>query len=146
MTIDTSASSDSRFSEEASGIEFSGPSEREPQVTIDDVRTGHFFVCEKKGLVREITADPDHNGNVQWRSYWLDGRPTGDSLMCSVAHIVHWADREATAQEVARMQRHEAAVMEDAKVLGWLNRMLENAPDEYLLAEIRRRGYDVVRR
>jgi hypothetical protein len=115
-------------------------------MTIDNIRTGRFFVQEKKGLAREITSETD-DGNVFWRSYWLaDGRPTGDSLMCSKYHIVHWADREATAEEIARMQRHDAAVLEDARVLKWLNKLLANAPDEYLLAEIRRRGYDVVRR
>jgi hypothetical protein len=115
------------------------------KIDFDRVRMGHFFVNEKKGLVREITAETD-DGNVRWRSYWLDGRPTGDSLMCSIGHIPIWADREATPEEVARMQRHEAVAMENARTLKWFYRLLENTPDEILLAEIRRRGYEVVRR
>jgi hypothetical protein len=115
-------------------------------MTIDHVRVGRFYVNEKKWLVREITSETAE-GHVHWRSYWLeDGRPTGDSLLCSKYHITRWASREATPEEVAPMQRHEAVALENVRVLKWLNLMLENAPDERLLAEIRRRGSDVVRR
>ena len=115
-------------------------------MTIDRVRMGGFFVNEEKGLVREITAETS-DGNVHWRSYLLaDGRATGDSLMCSKSRIVQWADREATAEEVARMQRRDAQAAEDARAMWLVNLGLVNASDEQLVAELRRRGYDVVRR
>ncbi len=117
---------------------------RVTKMTIDSVRTGHFFVNEEKGLVREITFEkPD--GNVLWRSYYAaDGRPTGDSFLCSIARILQWADREATPAEVARMQRDDGRAEEMARTIELVNQILANAPDELLLAEIRRRGYDIV--
>ena len=119
---------------------------REPQMTIDSVSTGRFFVNEKKGLVREITSDTG-DGNVHWRSYDLaDGRPTGDALMCSKYRIIQWADREATAAEVAIMQCYDARTLEMERIMKFVNNVLANAPDEVLLDEIRRRGYDIVRR
>jgi hypothetical protein len=115
-------------------------------VTIDRVRVGGFFVNEDKGLVREITAETSDD-NVHWRSYFLaDGCATGDSLMCTKHRIVQWADREATAEEAAKMQRRDAQAAEDARAMWLVNIGLVNASDEQLLAEIRRRGYDVVRR
>ncbi len=115
-------------------------------MTIDSVRPGNFFVNEKKHLVREIFDDRG-DGNVLWRSYFLDdGRPTGDSLMCSKGHILQWANREATAAEAARMQRIDALVLENARTMKLVNGILATTPDEFLLDEIRRRGYDVVRR
>jgi hypothetical protein len=115
-------------------------------MTIDQVRAGHFFVSEKKGLVREITSEtPD--GNVHWRSYNLsDGRPTGDSLVCSAGHILRWADREATAQEVARMQIGNAHALDVTRIKEFAYKFLTGVPTEMLLAELRRRGYDVVGR
>ncbi len=113
-------------------------------MTIDCVRTGRFFVNDKKRLVREITAEtPD--GNVGWRSYQLsDGRPTGDSLMCSKAHILRWANREATAEEVARMRRDDAAARETERLEEFAARILAEIPTAVLLAELRRRGFGVV--
>jgi len=117
---------------------------RNRDAIIDRVRIGSFWVNQKKHLVREITAQT-WDGNVQWRSYWLDdGRPTGDSLKCSIAQIIHWSDREATAEESARMQRQSGRAMEDARAQRLIDIALSNASDEQLLAEIRLRGYRVV--
>jgi len=66
--------------------------------------------------------------------------------MCSKGRILQWADREATAAEVARMQGYNAGPLELARIMTFVNNILANAPDEVLLAEIRRRGYDIVRR
>jgi hypothetical protein len=113
----------------------------EVEMTIDCVRTGRFFVNEKKGVVREITADT-LDGNVYWRSYELaDGRPTGDSLMCSRERILRWADREATAEEVARLRREAAEAGEIARLKDVAARILAGVPTEMLLAELHRRGF-----
>ncbi len=108
------------------------------------VRVGGFYVNESKHLVREITHE-DENGNVHWRSYELDdGRATGDFLMCSPYQILRWADREATPEEVARMERSDALLKEAARLMDWAEGVLRNVPDEQLFAEVRRRGRRVV--
>jgi len=113
-------------------------------MTIDRVRIGSFWVNEDKGLVREITSEA-WDGNVHWCSYWLDdGRPTGDRLMCSKDHILRWSDREATAEESARVQQRAREALEDTRDNRLIDIALSNASDEQLLAEIRRRGYGVV--
>jgi len=112
-------------------------------MTIDRVRIGSFWVNEAKDLVREITAET-WNGNVHWRSYFLaDGRPTGDRLMCSKGHVLRWCDREATAEERARMQQRRGSELEDGREQRLTDIALSNASDEQLLAEINRRGYRV---
>jgi hypothetical protein len=107
------------------------------------VRERGFYVNERLGLVREITC-VDDNGNAHWRSYRLhDGNPTGDFLMCSVARIVQWADREATPVEVGRLKRSEVNVAESLKVLQLADMVLKAVTDEQLFAEVRRRGRNV---
>jgi hypothetical protein len=107
---------------------------------VDRVTVGSFWVNEGKHLVREITGQ-SWNGNVHWRSYWLDdGRPTGDSLACSVAQIIHWSDREATAEESARMQRMNGMAMQAARENRLIAIALSEASDEQILDEVRSRG------
>jgi len=114
-------------------------------MTIDRVTIGSFWVNAKKHLVREITSETIA-GDVHWRSYFLDdGRPTGDSLVCSKDRILQWSDREATAEEAARMERRSAKARQDAREMWLIDIALSNASDEQLLAEIRRRGYRVSR-
>jgi hypothetical protein len=116
------------------------------ETSIDRVTVGSFWVNEKKHLVREITGQT-WDGNLQWRSYFLDdGRPTGDSLVCSIDQIFRWSDREATAEESARMQRESGKALEVARVKRLIDIALSSASDEQLLTEIRRRGYRVTRR
>ncbi len=110
-------------------------------MTIDRVSVGTFWVSDRKHLVREITSET-FAGDVHWRSYFLeDGRPTGDSLVCSKARILQWSDREATAEEAARMQARRGEDMQEARQMSLIDFGLTNASDEQLLAEIRRRGY-----
>ena len=113
-------------------------------VTIEHVRAGSFFVNEKKAVVREIIAEtPD--GNVHWRAYHLDdGRPTGDSLVCSKGHVLRWADREATAEEAARMRRDDAETREIAEMKEFAKQILAHVPIEMLPAEFHRCGHDIV--
>ena len=113
------------------------------ELSTDRVTVGSFWVNEEKGLVREITA-PNWDGNVHWRSYWLaDGRPTGDRLICSIDHILRWSDREAKAEEAARMQRQSGQALEVARENRLIEIALSSASDDQLLDEIRRRGYRV---
>jgi hypothetical protein len=113
-------------------------------VDIGRVYVGKFFVSEKKGLVREITAETA-DGMVHWRSYaLLDGRSTGDSLMCSKHQIRRWAEREATEEEKATLERH-ALPIKELVAAAMINDVLANTPDEQLIDEICRRGYKVVR-
>jgi hypothetical protein len=108
------------------------------------VRVGGFYVNESKYMVRELTHE-DEAGNVHWRSYYLPtGEPTGDSLMCSPGRILQWADREASPEEVSRMQQLDAGLKERARVIEWAELVLKNLPDEQLLAEVRRRGHRVI--
>ncbi|MGO9913859.1 MAG: hypothetical protein ACLQIB_03990 [Isosphaeraceae bacterium] len=112
-------------------------------MTIDRVSVGTFWVNDKKHLVREITSET-FAGDVHWRSYSLyDGRPTGDSLVCSKAHILHWSDREATAEEAVRVQTRRGEAIQEARQMSLIDFGLTNASDEQLLAEIRGRGYRV---
>jgi hypothetical protein len=119
---------------------------RSRETCIDRVRIGSFWVNEKKSLVREITGQ-SWDGNVHWRSYWLDdGRPTGDSLMCSVSHLLHWSAREATAEEAARMQRQRGLALAEVQENRLIDIALSSASDEQLLDEVRRRGLHVADR
>jgi hypothetical protein len=116
----------------------------------ESVKIGGFYVNEKKGLVREV-ADQDYRGEVFWRSYQLsNGRPTGDSLICSRVTLARWADREATKEEIGRMRRKEALMKEKKSSIEMLDSIfgemadavIKTIPDERLLEEVRRRGLD----
>jgi hypothetical protein len=84
------------------------------------------------------------DGNVSWRAYYLaDGRPTGDSFLCSRKYMARWATREATAEEVARVRRHGPSPFEQQErelILGMAEASLRMVSDAVLLAEVRRRG------
>jgi len=107
--------------------------------------SGGFYVNESKDLVREITHE-NWDGNVHWRSYELrSGRPMGDSLICASGRIIQWADREATPEEAARMERLDAEFKEHARAIELMEVLLKNVPDDQLFAEVRRRGHRVIR-
>lgn len=108
------------------------------------VEVGGFYVNESKGLVRQITQQaPD--GRVYWRSYDLQtGKATGDSLVCEPGRIRQWADRKATPEEAARMDRGDAWTKEIARTMEWVNVVLTSVPDEQLFEEVRRRGHRVI--
>ncbi len=108
------------------------------------VQEGGLYVNERKSLVREVTQ-VDGEGNAYWRSFDLsDGKPTGDHLRCSLGTIFQWADREATRDEAARMKRSEITTKEYERGLEFMHGFLERVPDEYLFAEVKRRGRKVI--
>jgi hypothetical protein len=134
-----------RFQHPENRIRFQAREATRTMKDIDRIQVGRCFVSEKKGLIREITSETV-DGMVHWRSYDLfDGRSTGDSLMCSKEHICRWADREATEEEKASLER-DALTIKERTELSMISYALANVPDQRLIDEIRRRGYDVVRR
>ena len=101
---------------------------------------------------REEVAHPgDHwrdrrrNGPLAQVDALSDGRSTGDSLICSKDHIRRWADREATEEEKATLER-DAPTIKDLAAVAMINYTLANLSDHQLIDEIRRRVYEVVRR
>jgi hypothetical protein len=108
------------------------------------VQVGGFYVNESKGLVHEITQQAA-DGRVYWRSYELrTGKAMGDSLVCSPERIIQWADREATPEEEARMDRGDAWTKQIERTMAWVDRVLKEVPDEHLFEEVRRRGRQVI--
>jgi hypothetical protein len=109
----------------------------------EQIHVGDCYVNEEKGQVREIMQEAA-DGNVFWRAYYLsDGRPTGDSFLCSRKYMTRWATREATAVEMARLQRHVPSPFEQEEregILGIAEAGLKIVSDVALLAEVRRRG------
>ena len=107
------------------------------------IRVGGFYVCESKGLVREVEQKPGEF-NVKWRSYDLQsGEPTGEFSECSPSRIAQWADREATAQEIARMDRERALWLEASDLLEWQVEAAKSLPNWILIAEVRARALKV---
>jgi len=73
-----------------------------------EIHTGHFYVNESRGLVREVMALHD-DGRVEYFSYWLsDGALDAILGVCQKQTLAKWASREATVHEVARLQRSDA--------------------------------------
>jgi type IV secretory pathway ATPase VirB11/archaellum biosynthesis ATPase len=68
------------------------------------------------------------------------GEATGDSGVCSKQSMAQWAEREATEEEKAKLNRDQAVVKEIAEAFRYFENALRNAPDEMLLDEVRRRG------
>lgn len=80
-------------------------------ISITDVQVGKFFVCAH--LVREIVQE-EAGENILYYTYLLK---TGDPLYetsdkCSKRQIAHWAEREATPQEISLMKTHETRSLE----------------------------------
>jgi len=107
----------------------------------DEFKVGHFYVGRKSSyLVREIPHERSAN-DVHWRSYDIaTGEATGDSGVCSKQSMAHWAEREATEEEKAKLNRDQAEIKDAVKAIRYFENALRNAPDEMLLAEVRRRG------
>jgi len=104
-----------------------------------NITIGSCYVSERKNLLREVVGET-RIGGIHWRSYYLgSGTPTGDSAACSQTQMLKWADREATPEEVAKLDRTITAREQDF-LSNVLSTALACASDEQLLAEVRRRG------
>ena len=106
-----------------------------------EIKVGHFYVGRKiYYLVREVTRETDAN-DVCWRSYDKEtGEATGDSGNCSKQSLAQWAEREATEEEKAKLNRNQADAKQIARAVRYIENALIDAPDEMLLDEVRRRG------
>lgn len=71
-----------------------------------DVKPGKFYVSRTGWLIREIVKEQSLD-DIYWRDWFLDtGVPIADRLaLCSKRTIATWAGREATEEEIARLDR-----------------------------------------
>jgi hypothetical protein len=108
------------------------------KISIRDVQVGRFFV--KTYQVREIIRDQGHD--VQYREYDFETGEPQPFLpgSCSKEHITRWAVRECTSEEVSRMQRRAADVVQKQVGDEYIRKILDAIPDEVLINEMRRRG------
>lgn len=109
----------------------------------DGVKPGGFYASDAKGLIREITSETEL-GTVLWQSYdILTGKPTGDYLSCSKQRIAQWANREASAEEIARIRsRPTYRRLEAIGISELVPEFLKMVSDDELLAEVKRRGLE----
>ncbi len=92
---------------------------------------GGFYTNEQKGLIRQV-IELRKNGDVYWRSFLLsNGQPTGDRLMCSKATLIRWADREASTEEIVRLQLEKADRHERVRFEKLLNDLVEQTGFSY---------------
>lgn len=78
-------------------------------LTRREVSIGKCYVKDKTNIVREVIAQRYHR-KVVYNAYNMQ---TGKLLraphqICSVKQLIRWADREATAEESAKLIRDEA--------------------------------------
>ena len=72
-----------------------------------ETAVGKCYVSDSEGLVREVLrVDRDR---VTYNTYDLDGGKLHGAPQGVVRRqqMIHWADREATDEETAMLQRHE---------------------------------------
>ncbi len=71
-----------------------------------DVTPGKFFVSRTEIFVREIVEEVNAD-DIHWRDWALEtGEPIAERLqLCSKRAIAAWAGREATEEEIARLDR-----------------------------------------
>ena len=87
---------------------------KKPQTPRLEIRVGGFYA--NAYLIRELVGtrpfgDIYHSAPgrgyetlYEWRAYEMrTGQPTGDMSWCSAHGMRQWADREATAEEIARL-------------------------------------------
>lgn len=81
-------------------------------IPVSTIHQGGFYVNDAKGVVRQVWLFADM-GNVHWRKFYLEtGDPANDSCACSPETLARWANRLATAEEVARMKIEYAEITE----------------------------------
>jgi hypothetical protein len=110
-------------------------------ISIKDVQVGKFFVCGY--MVREIAREEGEN--VIYYTYLLDtGEPMYEtSDLCSKRQITRVAQREATLEEISRMQKRKARDSESYHGRKMAMEILEQIPDAWLVEEVKRRGLSV---
>ena len=111
------------------------------KISVDDIKIGKFFV--KSWMAREIVQDL--GDDIGYFSYILEsGEPRDDiKEICSKRHMTQWAEREATADEVLRMNKDEARTREKAFLSSIIAAALRDSSAELLLNEIHNRSSTV---
>lgn len=107
----------------------------------DQIQVGCFYVGDRSEyLVREVISKVDAE-NILWRDYHIEtGEPISKSQnLCSRRAMADWAKREATADEIVRMQRIKAIQDEQYTALARIRVALQEASNEMLIAELQRR-------
>jgi hypothetical protein len=104
------------------------------------------FYLKKDGFsVREVQVVLS-DGQVAWRDYNpKDGKPYGSGV-CSLQYFATWAGRELTASEAALMQTDKATELQLERRREQVQWGLDHATNEELLAEVRIRGYEVLKK
>lgn len=106
-------------------------------IPLQDVKVGQFLV--KGQYVREIVRD--YGNRVQYRTYLLKtGQPQPVLEACTKQHLLHWAERECTVEEFARMNVREARMLERQTNSFYIRKLLDVIPNDELVQEVRRRG------
>lgn len=122
------------------GKEISG---RDKIMKSSDIKVGGFYVKEDGKYIREIIDE--YEGKLEWLSYSLDdGSSWGDSGFLEASSIASWAGREATPEEIERLDKTGAHQKEREKKIktyqGLKETILPILPNNELLAEVYRRG------
>lgn len=105
-----------------------------------DIRVGGFYVNEKKDAVRQVFDEPEP-GRFHWRDYWLgSGQPTLFASVCSAETLARWAEREATPDEIERLNIEAGHLSHVARAQDLAAQLIKHIPDDMLLEEARRRG------
>jgi len=66
------------------------------------VTPGRYYVNNARNIARKVLAIKEHA--VLFISYHLDtGNSSGNTNECMKQHFAHWADREATHTELAKV-------------------------------------------
>ena len=74
------------------------------------VSAGKFYVNHARNIAREVLAIK--NNAVIFITYHLDtGSSAGNPSECMRQHFAHWADHEATLNEMASLQQRKMQVL-----------------------------------
>lgn len=78
------------------------------KISVDEVKPGKYYVSKKELFIRAIVDVGEDDNYIYWRDWDFDtGEPLVERLqICSKRAITRWAGREATSQEILRLN-HE---------------------------------------
>lgn len=110
----------------------------------DQIKVGGIYVKKNETIAREVIAIAPGTDSALYLSYSLaDGKAAGDFGPCSVFHLANWAGREATEDEIRRLDRKQAALNMEALMQSKVKTGLQLASDDQLLEEVRTRGLTI---
>ena len=106
---------------------------------------GGFYVKKDGNLIREVLGSFD--GKYQWLSYSThEGSSWGDSGFIEPSGLAQWAEREATSEEIASLDRetaHKSLQQRNKEYIqGFVDNVLPLVSDHDLWREVKRRGLD----